>query len=59
MSRNRLIVQALERELTPGSNWSAGFFEQLNATDSETVEAVDELLASVRGARTAKPPRSL
>jgi len=59
MSRNRLILRALERELTPGSDWSPGFFEQLSAIDSETVAAVDELLASVRGARTSKPPRRL
>jgi hypothetical protein len=59
MSRNRLILRALERELTPGSDWSPGFFEQLSTTDSETVAAVDELLASVRGARTSKPPRRL
>jgi hypothetical protein len=57
MTRNRLIVQALE--LMPGTDWSPGFFEQLSAIDSETVAAVDELLASVRGARTSKPPRRL
>jgi metal-responsive CopG/Arc/MetJ family transcriptional regulator len=27
MSRNRLILRALEREFTPGSDWSPGFFE--------------------------------
>jgi Domain of unknown function (DUF4351) len=57
MSRNRLIVQALE--FMQGSDWSPGFFEQLSAIDSDTVAAVDELLASVREARTSKPPRSL
>jgi predicted transcriptional regulator len=59
ISRNRLILRALERELKPGSDWSPGFFEELGAADSETVAAVDELLASVRQARTSKPPRSL
>jgi metal-responsive CopG/Arc/MetJ family transcriptional regulator len=59
MSRNRLILRALERELMPGSDWSPGFFEQLSAVDSETAAAVDELLASVRQARTSKPPRHL
>lgn len=58
MSRNRLIVRALERELTPGSDWSPGFFEQLKAVDAETAGAVDELLASVLQARKSKPPRS-
>jgi len=59
MSRNRLIVRALERELTAGSDWSPGFFEQLNTVDAETVSAVDELLASVLQARRSKPPRPL
>ena len=59
MSRNRLIVRALERELTAGSDWSPGFFEQLEAIDPETAAAVDELLASVLQARRSKPPRHL
>ncbi len=59
VSRDRLIVKALERELAPGADWSPGFFEQLRAVDSETVAAVDELLASVKQARTSKPPRIL
>jgi metal-responsive CopG/Arc/MetJ family transcriptional regulator len=59
MSRNRLIVRALERELTSGSDWSPGFFEQLKAVDTETAEAVDELLVSVHQARKSKPPRHL
>lgn len=52
MSRNRLILRALERELIPGADWSPGFFEQLAAVDPETVAAVDELLSSVRQARS-------
>jgi len=59
VSRDRLIVQALERELAPRADWSPGFFEQLSAVDSETAAAVDELLASVRQVRTSKPPRAL
>ena len=59
VSRDRLIVQALKRELAPGADWSPGFFEQLRAVDSETATAVDELLVAVRQARTSKPPRSL
>lgn len=59
ISRNRLIVRALEKELAVGSDWSPGFLQQLRAVDPETVEAVDELLVSVRQARTAKPPREL
>jgi metal-responsive CopG/Arc/MetJ family transcriptional regulator len=59
ISRNRLIVRALERELTAGADWSPGFFEQLGAVAPETAAAVDELLTSVRQARASKPPRSL
>jgi len=59
MSRDRLIVQAIERELAPGADWSPGFFERLRAVDPGTVAAVDELLASVRQARTSKPPSAL
>lgn len=59
MSRDRLIVRTLEKELVPESDWSPGFFEKLSAPDSETAAAVDELLASVREARTSKPPRDL
>jgi hypothetical protein len=55
MSRNRLILRALEKELMPGSDWPPGFFEQLSAIDSETATAIDELLDSVLRARTSKP----
>jgi hypothetical protein len=59
ISRSRLIVLALERELAVGSDWSPGFFEQLDAAPPETVGAVDELLIAVRQARTSKPLRRL
>ena len=59
VSRDRLIVQAIEKELAPGAGWSPGFFERLCAVDADTVTAVDDLLASVRQARTSKLPRAL
>lgn len=59
ISRNRLIVRALERELTQNSEWSPGFFERLGQAEPETSRAVDELLRSVRRARTSKPARRL
>ncbi len=59
VSRDRLIVQALEKELAPGADWSPGFFERLREVDADTAAAVDDLLASVRQARTTKPPRAL
>jgi hypothetical protein len=59
ISRNRLIVKALERELTRGSDWSPGFFEQLSEVDEKTAAAVDEMLVTIRGARRSKAPRRL
>ena len=59
VSRNQLIVRALERELTSGSDWSPGFFDRLRDVDAETVSAVDELLDSIRRTRSSKPPRQL
>lgn len=58
ISRNRLIVKALERELTESSEWSNGFFEELSQTDHDTRAAVDDLLHEVRTRRSSKePPR--
>lgn len=54
ISRNRLIVRALERELGGEGGWSAGFFESLAATDQATADAADEMLASIRAARSSK-----
>jgi metal-responsive CopG/Arc/MetJ family transcriptional regulator len=59
ISRNRLIVKALERELRQGSDWSPGFFEQLSAIDDKTAATVDEMLVAVRDARRSKAPRRL
>jgi len=59
ISRNRLIVRALERELSGGPGWSLGFFERLRDVDDSTATAVDELLAHVRAARRSKAPRQL
>jgi len=59
MSRERLIVRALERELAQETEWSPEFFDRLSAVDSDTTEAVDEMLAAVHRARTAKSPTIL
>jgi metal-responsive CopG/Arc/MetJ family transcriptional regulator len=59
ISRNRLIVRALERELAIGSDWSPGFFEQLGMVAPETVAAVDELLIAVRQSRKSKPAKKM
>lgn len=54
ISRNRLIVQALEREIAEGATWSPGFFEQLRATDDATKAAVDDMLAAILKGRRSK-----
>ena len=59
VSRNQLIIRALEREVAADSDWSAGFFERLEDTDSETATAVDELLATIRATRRSKAPPDL
>lgn len=59
MSRNRLIVRALEREVGGGPGWSAGFLERLRDVDDATAAAADEMLSIVRAARRSKEPRRL
>jgi hypothetical protein len=54
MSRNRFIVQALEREVAGASRWSPGFFEKLAEAGPEDAEAVDEMLEAIRRGRTRK-----
>jgi len=56
ISRNQLVVQALEREVQD-AEWSAGFFERLASTDSETSRAVDDMMRDIRKARRSKPAR--
>jgi predicted transcriptional regulator len=59
VSRNRLIVQALEHEISQRSTWSAGFLDRLRNADRETSSAVDEMLAAVKHARPSKQSRDL
>lgn len=59
LSRNRLIVRALERVVSERSTWAPEFLERLRSVDHATVAAVDELLADVKQARRSKPPRDL
>lgn len=58
VSRNRLIVRALQREASEPSGWSPEFIDRLRDVDSGTAAAVDELLASIRARRrSTRPPR--
>jgi metal-responsive CopG/Arc/MetJ family transcriptional regulator len=59
ISRNQLVVRALEREVQGGNDWSPDFFEMLAEVTSETRDDVDDLLEQVRGARTSKSARRL
>ena len=56
ISRNRLIVRALERELKEASEWSPGFLEQLGESDPEVELTVDELSSAIRKGRRSKKP---
>ena len=58
ISRNRLIVRALERELGEAEIWSEEFLDALRKTDNDTAEAVNQLVAEIKKRRvsTRKPP---
>ena len=59
LSRNRLIVKALERAVTERTAWAPEFLDQLRAVDDDTSRAVDTLLDAVKQGRRSKPPREL
>ncbi len=59
ISRNHLIVLALEREMKQTAAWSPGFFERLVEVDEPTSKAVDDLMAAVRTGRRSKEPQQL
>ena len=59
VSRNRLIVRALEKAVNERSGWAPEFLEQLRSVDGDTSAAVDEMLAGVKKARRSKAPRDL
>lgn len=59
ISRNRLIVEVLEREISATDEWSPGFFERLEQTDAATKSAVDEMLDGIVKGRKSKEPRQL
>jgi metal-responsive CopG/Arc/MetJ family transcriptional regulator len=46
VSRNRLIVRALEQAVSERSGWTPEFLERLRQVDRETCDAVDELLTA-------------
>jgi len=56
ISRNRLIIQALEREVTEGSNWSPDFFGRLESTETGVEDAAVEMLKAIQSQRRSKKP---
>jgi hypothetical protein len=59
VSRNRLIVRALEDVVREPVRWTPEFLERLRQADDDTSTAVDELLKAVTRARRSKRPRDL
>ena len=59
ISRNRLVIRALEEAVSVRSGWAPEFLQRLRHVDPETSAAVDELLIAVTQARRSKEPRDL
>jgi hypothetical protein len=59
ISRNQLMVRALEREISAGADWSTGFLDRLARPHPGAAEDVDRLLRAIRKARRSKSPRRL
>ena len=59
ISRNKLIIQALQRELTEGADWPAGFFDALGSADPDLFDAVDEMSKAIQSNRRSKGPVKL
>lgn len=55
VSRNRLIVQALEKELSHPGGWSPGFFDSLVPADEATERLAREMESAIASRRTRKP----
>jgi predicted transcriptional regulator len=59
ISRNRLVVRALEQAVNVRLGWTPEFLQRLRHVDRDTITAVDELLIAVTQARRSKEPRDL
>lgn len=59
VSRNRLIVRALEQAISERPGWAPEFLDRLRNVDPDTSAAVDELLTTVKQARRSKKPHEL
>lgn len=54
ISRNRLIVQAIEKDLAASQEWSSDFFDQLATSSTSQRAAVDEMLQAIHKQRRSK-----
>ena len=54
LSRNKLIVRALERAVADRSTWDPEFLQRLRQVDPAVTEAVDELVEDVTSRRRSK-----
>jgi hypothetical protein len=59
ISRNRLIVRALEREVREASDWTPGFLDALKDARPGIQKDVDDMLDQIRRRRRSKPPPEL
>jgi hypothetical protein len=59
ISRNRLIVRALERVVSDRSDWAPEFLHRLRNVDPSVTEAVDRLVHDGTAARRSKRPPEL
>lgn len=59
ISRNKLVIRALEQAVAPQPTWAPEFLERLREVDPDVVEAIDELVVAVTQARRSKAPRDL
>jgi predicted transcriptional regulator len=59
VSRNRLIIRALERIVDDRSSWAPEFLQKLRTVDPVVGEAVDDLTAAVMSARRSRRAPSL
>ena len=58
VSRNRVIVRALEREVDERAAWRPEFLDALRQVEPEVGAAVDDMATAIRrGRRSKTPPR--
>jgi len=59
ISRNRFILQALERAVGEQDAWNPAFFAQLRRAGAAEAEVVDQMMADIVASRRSKPPIDL